>query len=150
MFGVLQANQQPMVVNLSELTLPELQRLADVLSPGSGDSSEAGGGDGASGRQHTRDSGFSEAPAAAPYAAPILLDNRSGVDLWVGQKGVPEHLLLPNGVAMPYLWAAPPALVAGAVRKLQMASAASPAAEAVWSLPFEVVIELLLPWGPVS
>ncbi|KAL4436856.1 hypothetical protein ABPG75_003995 [Micractinium tetrahymenae] len=138
----LAAQQQPVVLNASEDSLAEVKRLISVLS---GPASDAASGD-------IADGGVAAAAAtAAPAtAAPLLLVNRCGLGLWVRQEGTQQqHLLLQEGQRLPMVWPAPPALVPGATRRLQMALAAAGEDEAAWSNPVDVMAaggqQLVLP-----
>lgn len=118
----LAAQQQPVVVNASEAALAEVRHLVAALSAGPADNSSSG------------------LSPAAP-TAPLLLINRSGMALRVRQEGNPAqgHLLLQDGQRQSLLWPAPPALVPGAVRRLQLApAAAAEGDESAWSAPVDV------------
>lgn len=122
----LSAQHQPVVVNASEALLAEARHLMAALSADpSADSSSSG-----------------RPPAAS--AAPLLLINHSGVALRVRQEGAPAHgqLLLQDGQQQSLLWPAPPPLVPGAVRRLQLApAAAAEGDESSWSAPVDVSAE---------
>ena len=121
---LLAARLQPVVVNASEGGLAEVKRLLVVLS----------------GPQPTS-SGAGEGSAVAVVAPPpLLLVNRSGLALRLRQEGTQQQqLLLQQGQRLPLVWPAPPALVPGAARRLQLAATAGAADEdAGWSAPIDV------------
>ena len=122
----LSAQHQPVVVNASEALLAEVRHLLAAISADpSADSSSSG-----------------RPPAAS--TAPLLLINRSGVALRVRQEGAPAHgqLLLQDGQQQSLLWPAPPPLVPGAVRRVQLApAAAAEGDESAWSAPVDVSAE---------
>jgi hypothetical protein len=123
---LLAAQLQPVVVNASEGGLAEVKRLLAVVSGPEPDSSNAGEG---------------SAVALGPMP-PLLLVNRSGLALWLRQEGTQQQqqqLLLQQGQRLPLVWPAPPALVPGVARRLQLAAAAGAAdEEACWSGPIDV------------
>lgn len=121
----LAAQQQPVILNASESCLAEVKRLVAVLSaPGSNGASSAAA---------------ASSPPPAPAAPPLLLVNRSGVSVQVRQEGTEQqHLVLLEGQRLPLVWPAPPALVPGAKRRLQLALAGGAEGEAAWSVPFDV------------
>lgn len=126
----LAARQQPVVVNASEGSLAEMKHLLAALSsplPSSGTSGSCGG--------------EPNPAAAAAAAAPLLLVNLSGMALCLRQEGAAHlgQLLLQDGQRLPLVWPAPPALVPGATRRLQVAPAAAAEDDkSAWSLPLDV------------
>lgn len=124
----LSAQHQPVLINASESLLAEARHLVAALSAG-----PAAGDTGSSGVQ----------PAAR--TAPLLLINHSGVALRVRQESAPAHglLMLQDGQRQSLLWPAPPPLVPGAVRRLQLAHAsAAEGDESAWSAPVDVSVQL--------
>ena len=113
-----QAAAEPLRLNASELTVTELQRLAQLLSAAE--------------------------DAAAPEPPPVTIGNATGMDLVLRQRGTAEELVLPQGCIAPYCWPCPPALFPGAVRQLLLAWARGPNpstrsdASLRWSDPVEV------------
>ena len=113
---LVQAGVEPLQVNLSELSIHELQRLAGLAS----------------------DMGDAAAPPA------VTISNATGMDLLLRQQGTGQQLLLAQGATTPFHWPAPPPLFPGAVRQLLLAWAPPPGlkgsdAEALaWSKPIEV------------
>ena len=55
----------------------------------------------------------------------MLLENRSPIDLCMGQVGTDERVLLPSGVSMRYTWHSAPGLDPNAKRQLRVRSAAA-------------------------
>lgn len=144
---LLAAQGHPLVVNASEGGLAEVNRLLAVLaSPGSdsgvrnGEATEGSGARKGQAREQAAGQATSEAAAAATAAAPLLLVNSSGLDLRVRQEGAAgRQLLLRQGQRLPLVWPAPPALVPGATRRLQLAAAgAAEDDQAAWSAPVDV------------
>lgn len=119
------AEARPLVVNASEASLAELGRVAAALAapatpPAAGQPDPA---------------------ATAAAAAPLLLVNHSGGALRLRQRGAQHmgQLLLQDGQRLPLVWPAPPALVPGATRQLELASAAAAEDdESAWSQPLDV------------
>eukprot|EP00887_Chlorella_sp_A99_P008011 scaffold12.g8011.t1 len=117
---LLQTDQQPLRVNVSELTASELQRLSQVVS--------AAG----------------EAPVA-PAPPAIAIGNATGMDLLLRQRGTDQQLLLRQGSSLPYHWPAPPTLFPGAARQLLLAWAPAGApglgrdSSVHWSDPLEIM-----------
>ena len=103
----------PLVLNATELTPHELRRLVAAL----------------------------RSPAAA--MAPMLLCNESGLALVFRQAGTREAVPVPPGGEEPYWWAAPPGLLPGTKRSLQLAwsSVSGQAAGAKGGLRWSVAVE---------
>jgi hypothetical protein len=136
---LLAARQRPLVMNVSESGLAEISRLVAVLSgPSSGADRSASGQEGEGHAAAATD----DIVTAAPATAPLLLVNNSGLHLRLRQQGASpaaRPLLLSHGQRLPLVWPAPPQLVPGATRRLQLAAAAAAEGdEAAWSAAVEV------------
>ena len=113
------ALHQPAVINASEASLAEVRQLVGALSTGGGTA-----------QQH-----------AASAHAPLQLANSCGVAVLLRQQGAgqPSQVQLRDGQRLALVWPAPPALVPGTTRRLQLARAeAAEGDESAWSEPFDV------------